>query len=212
MLRTEQEAWRRERAGYVSASRFGDVIAFGKNGQPLKARQDYLAEIVTERLTGEPYSMILAPSLGWGNDVEPYAKIAYQVETGNVIEDVQLVKHPDIAWVACTPDGLIDNDGGYESKCPASSMVHLQTWLNGMPTEHQPQVQGGMWITGRKWWEFVSYDPRMPRNIRLYRQRIARDDTYIANLDEQVRAFLKEVDAMLAKLAKLGVTELRKAA
>lgn len=212
MQRADQEAWRKERAGYVTASRFADVMAFGKNGAPLKARQDYLAEVVTERLTGEPYSMILAPALGWGNDVEPYGKMAYEIATGAVLRDSELVKHPTIPWVAATPDGLLDPDGGYESKCPANSMIHLQTWLNGMPAEHIPQVQGCMWVCGRQWWDFVSFDPRMPPHLRLYRQRIERDDKYIERMTGMIGAFLADVTDMLAKLSDLGVTNLKRAA
>jgi hypothetical protein len=212
VLRTEQEAWRRERAAFVTASRFADVMAFGKTGQPLKERRDYLGEIVTERLTGEPCSMILAPALGWGNDVEPYGKTAYEIATGCVLREPGLLKHPSIPWVAATPDGLVDPDGGYESKCPANSLVHLQTWLDGMPKAHMPQIQGGMWVCERAWWDFVSYDPRMPAHLRLYRQRIQRDDAYIAQLEKHVRQFLAEVDEMLDRIAKLGVSELKRAA
>ena len=212
MLRSEEAAWRKERAGHVTASRFSDVMAFGKQGQPLKGRNDYLGEIVAERLSGEPCSMILAQALGWGNDVEPYAKMAYEIATGAVLRDGGLVKHPTLAWVAATPDALVGDDGGYESKCPANSLVHLQTWLDGMPKEHLPQVQGGMWITGRKWWDFVSFDPRMPPHLRLYRQRIDRDDAYIAEIEKHVVRFLKDVDSLLGRLAMLGLTELRRAA
>lgn len=202
VARADLEQWLRARAGLVTASRFGDVMAFGAKGQPLKARQDYLAEIVVERMTGEPHSMVLAPSLGWGNDVEPYARTAYEVKTGLVLEDAGLVKHHDIEGVACTPDGFVGDDGGFECKCPANSMVHLQTLVNGMPDEHTPQVQGGMWVTGRAWWDFGSFDPRMPEHLRLYVQRIARDADYIAKLEAAVRAFLREADEFAAKLMK----------
>lgn len=212
MLRVDHEAWRLERAGYVTASRFCDVMAFGKSGQPLKARHDYLAEIVTERLTGEPHSIILAQALGWGNDVEPYGKTAYEIATGSIIKDVGMVKHPSLPWVAATPDGVVGEDGGFESKCPANSMVHLMTWLDGMPKEHMAQVQGAMWVTERAWWDFVSFDPRMPPHLRLYKQRIARDEVYIAELEKQVRNFLAEVSGMLGRLAMLGLTEMMRAA
>lgn len=209
MLNREQL---RARAGFVTASRFGDVMAFGKQGQPLEARRKYLGEVVTERLSGEPCNMLLAPSLGWGNDVEPYGKIAYEISTGNVLQASDFVKHPSIEWVGCTPDALVGDDGGYESKCPVNSLVHLETWLDGMPKNHLPQIQGCMWVTGRTWWEFASFDPRMPPHLRLYRQRIERDDAYIAALEGHVLKFLKEIEGMLGRLAFIGVTSIRRAA
>ena len=212
MQRVDQAAWRRARAGYVTASRFGDVMAFGKNGQPLKSRNDYLGQVVTERLSGEYCNSLLAPSLGWGNDVEPYAKLAYEIATGEILTPTEYIQHPTLEWVGGTPDALIGTDGGYESKCPVNSLVHLLTWLDGMPKEHVPQIQGYIWITGRKWWDFVSYDPRMPAHLRLYRQRIERDEDYIKNLEQHVVRFLKEVDGMLGRLAFLGLTEIRRAA
>lgn len=212
MLLTEQPAWLRARAGFCTASRFADVMAFGKSGQPLKARNDYLGEIVAERLSGEPVSSALSSAMGWGADVEPYAKAAYEIATGAVVLPCEFVRHPTLAWVGATPDGLLGEDGGYESKCPANSLVHLTCWLDGMPKEHLPQVQGCLWVTGRNWWEFISYDPRMPAHLRLYRQRIERDDAYIAAIEAQVARFLKDVDAFLGRLAFIGVTGLPRAA
>lgn len=201
--RAELEAWRRARAGVVTASRFGEVLAFGAKGQPLKARQDYLGQIVVERLTGEPFSMIIAQALGWGTDLEPYAVAAYEARTGLLVAPGNdLVLHPDVLGVGATPDGLVGEDGGFECKCPASSIVHLRTILEGMPVEHVPQVQGGMWVTGRRWWDFVSYDPRMPERMRLHVQRIERDERYIARLEEAVLAFLAEVGDWLTRLER----------
>lgn len=57
-----------------------------------------------------------------------------------------------------------------------------------------------MWITGRKWWDFVSYDPRMPEHLQLFVQRIERDEKYVADLEAKVTAFLREVDSTIKQL------------
>ena len=100
-----------------------------------------------------------------------------------------------------SPDGIIDLEGGIEIKNPTSP-VHLATLLDGMSDDYLPQVQGAMWITGYDWWDFVSYDPRMPDNLQVYVQRIERDNEYISKLDAAVRAFSDEVDATIDRLMR----------
>ena len=73
-----------------------------------------------------------------------------------------------------------------------------------MPTEHMPQIQGQMWITGRQWCDFVSYDPRMPVELQLHVQRIPRDPAFIADLERQVTLFLAEVGAKVEALRRLA--------
>ena len=67
--------------------------------------------------------------------------------------------------------------------------MHLATIRDGMPEEHKPQVQGCMWVTGRNRWHFVSFDPRMPEHLRLYRQVIERDEEYIKNMEVEIVKF-----------------------
>ena len=194
--------WHADRCGHVTASKFGDVIAIGKTGKPLKARDDYLMRIVTERLTGQPTESVDSYAMAWGRDAEPFARAAFEAETGLIVVESAFVKHPTIEWVGCSPDGLVGSDAGYESKCPKNSAVHLQTIREGMPEEHAAQVQGCMWVTGRKRWHFVSFDPRMPEHLRLYHQIIDRDEKYIANLESEIIKFLAEVGIQLQHFRK----------
>lgn len=201
MIQGESE-WKYARVGHVTASRFGDVIALGAKGQPLKARADYLLELAIERLTGEPKEGPTTYAMRWGTDCEQFARTAYEVQTGACAREVGFIKHPRIEWVGASPDGLVGEDGGQEIKCPENSAIHLQTVLNGIPEHHIAQVQGCMWVTGRQWWDFCSYDPRMPEAMRLYVQRIPRDEAYIAALEQKTVAFLSELDALLDQIAK----------
>lgn len=196
------EGWHADRCGHVTASNFHDVIALGKGGKPLKARDDYLMKLVTERLTGQQEAGPNSFSLQWGKDAEPFARAAFEAETGLIVTESPFVKHPTIKWVGSSPDGLIGRDDGYESKCPKDSRVHLQTIRDGMPEEHKPQVQGGMWVTGRKRWHFVSFDPRMPDHLRLYHEVIQRDEDYIKRLETEIIKFLAEVEAQVQLFMK----------
>ena len=200
--RSEQgsAAWLYERCGFVTASRFRDVMAKLKSGKPSEKRQTYLMECVIERLTGRPNDHFASTAMQWGTDQEPHSRMAYESATGAMVEEVGFIKHPTLPMVGGSPDGLIGEDGGWESKSPYNSAVHLYTVLEGMPEEHIAQVQGCMWLTGRAWWDFQSFDPRLPEPLNRYCQRIERDEKYIAALEAEVIAFSAEVAEMVERL------------
>ena len=98
---------------------------------------------------------------------------------GYVVTESGFIQHPEYPFAGCSPDGLIASDGGLEMKCPKSSAIHLERFISGVPDEYMPQVQGCMWVTGRQWWDFVSYDSRMPESHRMLRIRVKRDEEFI---------------------------------
>lgn len=198
--------WLRERAGHATASCFADIIALGKDKKPLKARNDYLMQLVVERITGEPTESAGSYAMTWGTDAEPFARAEYELQTGSIAREIGFKKHPSIAWIGASSDALVGPKGAIEIKCPHNSAIHLATWRDGMPKTHTPQVQGQMWVLGLDWVDFCSYDPRMQNgasHLKLFRQRIMRDDKYIAELETSVIAFLAEVEAEVNQFLKL---------
>lgn len=195
------EEWRNARAGHITSSMLSAVIAKVKSGEAA-ARRDYRIQLVTERLTGIPIGEITAKALEWGKANEPDARRLLEVEAGIIVRQCGFIKHPEIPMFGGSPDGLIGHDGGAEIKCPFNSINHMQTVIaRKMPDEHIPQVQGNMLVTRRKWWAFVSYDPRMPPNLRLFYQRIERDDAYICQkLIPEIMLFESEVTQMTSDL------------
>jgi hypothetical protein len=139
----------------------------------------------------------------WGTEQEAAARAAYEQRTGIEVEETGFVAH-DTLYAGCSPDGLVDWDGLIEIKCPYNSAVHIETLLGGMPADHMAQVQGQMWITGRQWCDFVSFDPRMPEPLQLYVQRIPADPKAIADLAFGISAFLKEVGSKVEALRRLA--------
>lgn len=208
------DEWFMERAGRITASRMCDVMAFDPNpgvyksgprkGQlreaNSKARSDYIMQLAAERLTGIPRRQVKAASLDWGREMEPYAAAAYEARRGVFIEETGFTLHPRYDFIGASPDFLVDADGGGEIKCPESSEVHLSTLLHGLPPEHVEQIQGGLWVTGRAWWDFVSYHPHFPEDRRLYVQRVQRDDEYIARLEAACLSLEDEVRAIVQKI------------
>lgn len=194
--------WLMERVGMVTASRFKDVLAVLKNGKPGAARTNYLTEIVCERLTGQPTEHFVNSAMKWGTEHEAAARNAYEVKSGNHVSLMGFMKHSTL-MAGCSPDGIIELDGGLEIKCPTSA-THLETLTNGMDESHLGQVQGAMWITGLPWWDFVSFDPRFPPSLQLYVTRVWRDEAYIAALEKAVVEFIGEVDETVSKLLARG--------
>lgn len=181
------ETWHQERAGKWTGSKFVDVLARNKKtGEPLKAYHDLIWQVVVERMTGQPVEGPTGQALAWGTEVEPFALEAFELETGDVVTPAGFIVHPVYSFVGASPDGLIGEDGGLEIKSPKSSTVHLERFIKGVPDEYRAQIQGCMWVTGRKWWSFVSYDPRMPASHRLLHVKVPRDDAFIAQLESAV--------------------------
>lgn len=196
------EEWFAARVGHCTASRFSDVLAKIKTGEAA-SRRNYRVQLVTERLTGVPVEGYQNAAMAWGNEQESAARMAYEALTGEVVEEAGFIQHPKIGWCGGSPDGLVGDSGGVEIKCPFVSTVHVETVLAGeVPSEHVVQIQGCMAVTGRRWFDFVSFDPRMPANLQLFVVRVARDEEYIARLESEVRQFLSEVEAMTELLRR----------
>lgn len=205
--------WFAQRAGRITASRIGDVLAFSPSGiylsgkrkgqpkevRPLKARIDYIHQLAAERVTGRAKNQVRADALEWGKEWEPVAKNAYEEQTGVLVRDVGFLIHPVHHFIGASADFLVGEEGGGEIKCPKDQEVHLSTLELGLPAEHIEQIQGGLWVTGRKWWDFISFHPYFPLKRALYVHRVARDDAYIATMEEACLSLEREVRAIVSK-------------
>jgi|TARA_R100000656_G_scaffold107950_2_gene80048 putative phage-type endonuclease len=195
-------AWHQARCGKVTASRVADVIAKTKTGWGT-SRANYQAQLIAERLTGNPAETYSNAAMQWGTDTEPKAAIAYEFFTDTVTSFIGFIVHPTIDQSGASPDRLVKNDGLVEFKCPNTS-THIATLLGSTtPKKYLTQIQWQMACTGRKWTDYVSFDPRLPPALQLFVQRIERDDERIAELEGLVRDFLAEMDAKIVELEKL---------
>ena len=190
------EEWKLARLGKVTASRVSAARA--KKGTATRA--DYIADIITERLTGSPIESYTNAYMEWGTANEPLARAAYEIKTGIWVEQVAIVNHPTIPNFAASPDGLVWTDGLLEIKCPKTS-THLNWMMKGtVPSEHKNQMLAQLACTERKWVDFVSFDPRLPEHLQLFVARFQPDPKDIKDLEQDVMTFLMEVDTMQRKL------------
>lgn len=203
--------WHALRLGKVTASRVADVIAKTKSGYAA-SRANYLAELLCERLTGDSAPSFMNDAMRWGTEKEPEARAAYAFRTDLEVEQIAFVDHPRISMAGASPDGLIGADGMLEIKCP-NTATHLDTLASGKPAaKYVTQMQWQMACAGRDWCDFVSYDPRLPENLRFFLTRIPRDDAFIEAAEAEVVAFLAELDARIADLTTRYCAQMKEAA
>lgn len=210
-MEQQSAEWFAARIGRVTASRVADVIARTKSGYSA-SRANYLAELVAERLSGTRAEGFTNSAMQWGTDQEPEARLAYEFRTDEEVEEVGFVQHPVIAMSGASPDGLVSDDGLIEIKCP-NTATHIETLLTGIiPGKYETQMLWQMACTGRDWCDFASFDPRLPEAMRLYVKRFYRDNERIAELEDEVRTFLFELDTTVSRLLKAYGGELAVAA
>ena len=193
------EAWFSDRLGKVTASRIADMRKRTQKGWAA-SRKEYMADLIAERLSGEHIPGGTGAARRWGQEIEPEAKRAYEFYRDAEIVDVGFVPHSVIADAGTSPDGLVGEDGLVEFKCP-TVLTHLETLeTDEIAPEYIQQMQWQMACTGRSWCDFASYDPRYPEDLKLYVQRVKRDDDLISEIEKDVREFLEELATRVEKL------------
>ena len=195
----KSEAWFKARLGNVSCSRLIDVCASGKAGAPSATRKNYMAELLCERLTGTRAESFSTESMRWGTDTEPLARSAYEIKNNVMVMEDFGLEHPTIKRWWGSPDGLVER-GGIEIKCP-NTATHLDTLLNGtIARAYILQMAGYVEIYNLDWYDFVSFDPRLPDNVSLYVRRFTRSELPLDTTREAVIQFLEELDEMEKKI------------
>ena len=200
-IEQRSDAWFQARLGKVTASKVADVIAKTRTGYS-SSRDNYMAQLICERLTGQQGESFTNSAMQWGVDTEPLARSAYESQN-ELVEEVGFIPHPRIEMSGASPDGFVGLFGMLEIKCP-NTATHLETLLTqSVPTKYITQMQWQMACAQRQWCDFVSYDPRLPQDLQLFVKRVEFDQEYVAMLEEEVTKFLAELDDKLTKLKNL---------
>lgn len=194
------EEWHQLRLGKVTASRVADILAKTKSGASA-SRGNYLIELALQRVTKTIEESYSNSAMEWGVATEPQARVAYEVSTGNFVDQIAFVNHHTIEGFGCSPDGLV-GEGLIEIKCPNSATHWSYIKANEPPQKYIIQMQAQMSVTGAKWCDFVSFDPRMPERSQLLIVRVNRDDEFIAEMENDIKQFLSEVEAEVNLMEK----------
>lgn len=203
--------WFQQRLGCATGSNFDACMAQGKGNAEASTRAQYRVRLAVERITQKVLeSGFKSAAMNHGTETEPFARMAYEAATGNYVDEVSFVRHQFLK-AGVSPDGLIESDGMVEIKCPTPA-VHWD-YLNLVdqpPAAYKWQVYGQMWVTGRKWVDFVSYNPLFPEELQLHIVRVKRDEQLIQELHAGVTKFLHDVDNTVKEMNALA--QQRKAA
>ncbi len=190
--------WHEARLGRVTASRIADVMMKSTTA----GYQNYRAQLVCERLTGNPTETFTSAAMQHGTDTEPQARAFYELEAGHDVQEVGFIQHSKLVMSGASPDGLIGDDGGLEIKCPQPA-THIKTLTGAnIDRKYLLQMQWGMACTGREWWDFVSFCPSLPDEMQMFRVTIPRDVEIIEEITSAVTTFLADVDALCADLTR----------
>ncbi|MGH2506004.1 MAG: lambda exonuclease family protein [Ktedonobacteraceae bacterium] len=207
--------WLDERVGRITASRVAEALSKyklkSKTDAETAERRNYKVDLIVERLTGRSTENFNSPEMQWGTLYEPEARTAYEMQSDVMTEQVGFILHPLWDFSGASPDSLIGLDGGLEIKCPKSATHYKWRKAGVVPEEHQAQVLWNMHCAGRAWWDFASYDPRMPDGLRLFVVRMYRDDDRITEIEAEVMRFNQEIEAEIAEDRKCIVAPQPKA-
>lgn len=188
------EAWFQARCGCVTASRVKDILAKDAFGYS-PARRSYLGEIIAQRLTGKVRASYSNAAMRRGTELEPVARQLYIHNNPDAkIQETGFILHPSIKYFGASPDGLVNDDGLIEIKCP-NSRTHLETIRNQKPRfDYIIQMHAQMMCTERHWCDFISYDDRLSPSLCYFKTRIIRDENLVKQIESEVIKFLDEVE------------------
>lgn len=215
MIEQGSPEWFGLRRGLATGSHFAEVMAEGKGKTEAVTRRNYRMKLALEIVTGKVLSNVYGFSSNKhterGKELEPIARMLYESATGEIVEEIDFVKHKYLQ-AGVSPDGLVGDEGLTEFKCPIPA-VHWD-YMNlpaGMPpAEYKWQVYGEMLCTGRRWNDFVSYCEDMPEELQLHINRIHWDDKIIGELEAGIMKFTAEVNVTVKEIREAAAK--RKAA
>lgn len=196
MVEQGSPEWLAMRLGKLTASRMADAMAKPETA----ARKNYIAQLVAERLTGQVAESFCNAAMAHGTEYEPIARAEYEILTGHDVNLIDFVDHPSLEWCGASPDGLVGDLGLVEIKAP-NTATHIDYLLGQKPpAKYIPQMALQLICTGRKWCDFVSFDPRMPEKHRLFVVRYEPSD--LEKYNEAAALFLADVDDTIARLER----------
>lgn len=204
--------WLASRAGVITASKFVEARKRLKSGPKkggfTEAAEDYAFRVAVERISGAPLDEGFSTwAMKRGNELEPEARAWVEVKLGIFVDTAGFVTTDDEKFGA-SADGFIDKDGGLEIKCLVDPGRIRNVILSDDISEFMDQIQGGMWLTGRKWWQFALFCPALEKvGLQLYTKRVDRDDNYINEMELDLLEFERVVSKYEQTLRDRGMAE-----
>lgn len=198
------DEWLRAKAGIPSASNF-DKIVMPSTGKPSKSQGPYSRRLAGEKRLGiavSDFKSSAAMKRGLELEAEARALLSLPGFKDGIYDNVEVQEvgfcYTDNKKIGCSPDGLIGDDGGLEIKC-RDLEKHIKYLLTKklLPADWC-QCQGELYVTGRKWWDFMAYYPGLdPLIVRVYP-----DTVFITKLHLELIKFCEELQGVIGKLRR----------
>tara|TARA_R110000803_G_scaffold53369_3_gene109565 strand:- start:1306 stop:1923 length:618 start_codon:yes stop_codon:yes gene_type:complete len=191
--------WLEMRLGKVTASRIKEVLANGRGNAPSKMAESYMIELVAEILTGESKPFFENDAMRWGTETEGEARAVYSIKNSRFdVEEVAFIEHSE--FIGMSPDGLVGDDGLLEIKCPNTTTQLKRALSDDYAKDYKAQIQMQLWVSGRDWCDFVSFDPRLDCAAGYLEQRVYRDNSYISDMQDKTFEFVGKMKELINKL------------
>lgn len=187
------QEWHEARLGITTSSNFSKIIT--PTGKLSTSSATYQDSLIADYIMGEPQDVFETEDMQNGIEMEPTARLFYESVKQVKVTEVGLVYLDERKTIACSPDGLIGMDKGVEIKCPKLKTQIKRVREGILPSEYVAQVQGSMWITGFKEWDFVSYHP----DYEPFIITVQRDEEFISKLSESVLKFSSDLETLKLK-------------
>ncbi len=191
--------WLQVRVGKVTASEMSALLTPLFKIKDGEGPHTYLCEKIAEAWRGKPLAGFSSWETEQGQLLEDEARNWYALEyDDHKIRNVGFVEHDD-GRCGCSPDALLGEDGGLELKCPQPTN-HVRYLLSGtLPKEYAAQVHMSLYVTGRKWWRFVSYHRGYPAFVLT----VERDESICATIAEALAGFYAKMDSAMVRLKSI---------
>jgi len=192
------EAWKKLRLSKITASRMKDVLSKGRGTATSKTAETYMFELIAEHLTGESKAFFENDAMRWGTETEDQARAMYEVNEDVIVQEVAFIEMND--YVGVSPDGLIGDDGMLEIKCPNTTTQLKRALTDNYSKDYHAQIQMQLWVSGRDWCDFLSFDPRLDCAAGYLLQRVGRNNDFIEDMNAKTNLFIAKMVNLIAKL------------
>lgn len=197
-------AWFQAHCGIVTASSMDAVLSFTQKGEPKAERKTYFRQKLAEKLTGIALQdNYVSREMLEGIEKEPLGIAAYEQHEALMVEPIGFTLHDDME-LGYSPDGFVGRDGLIEGKCPKPG-THLQYVLDGrIPEMYLAQIRTGLYVTDRRWCDFFSFSPEVPKALRLMVIRYERTQADDEMIQGAALKFIGEIDAAIERLRTIA--------
>lgn len=211
----QSDLWLAARIGRITGSRLGDIMAPPTTrastrkrvswaaGTEALSKESYRKELVVERIYRKHLDHFVTRVMQDGTEREPFARMLYEADTSQIVEQVGFALHHEWDWFGASADGLCGDDGGVELKCP-TDMVHdgYAADLGTLADEYKWQCLGCLTcFPDREWWDLCSFSPNAPDVIKLVKFRFHRSDWLetIAAIEKESLMMHEQVESEISR-------------